>query len=130
MTSTEPSEGGGAPGHDRPGKLGYLEIPALDIERSAAFYETLFGWKIDRRDDTNTSFDDGTGELIGHMLTGRAITREPGFLPYIYVEDVQATITKAAQLGSDVVEPPHPEGGLTVATIRDPAGNVIGLWHG
>jgi hypothetical protein len=130
MTSNEQATGGGAPGHDRHGKLGYLEIPAVDIERSAAFYEALFRWHVDRRDASTAGFDDGTGELIGHIVTGRAVSREPGFLPYIYVEDVDATIAAAASFGSEVVESPRPEGGLTVATIRDPAGNVIGLWHG
>jgi uncharacterized protein len=31
--------------------------------------------------------------------------------------------------GGEVVRNPYPEGNLTVATFRDPAGNVIGLWH-
>jgi predicted enzyme related to lactoylglutathione lyase len=33
----------------RHGHLSYLEIPALDIEQSAAFYEAVFGWKVERR---------------------------------------------------------------------------------
>jgi predicted enzyme related to lactoylglutathione lyase len=28
------------------GKLCYLEIPALDVRKSAAFYERVFGWNI------------------------------------------------------------------------------------
>ena len=29
----------------------------------------------------------------------------------------------------EVVKAPYPEGDLWVATVRDPAGNVIGLWQ-
>jgi hypothetical protein len=28
-----------------------------------------------------------------------------------------------------LVDPPYPEGDLRVATFRDPAGNVIGVWQ-
>ena len=31
-----------------PGKISYIQIPALDVERSAVFYETVFGWNIRR----------------------------------------------------------------------------------
>ena len=31
--------------------------------------------------------------------------------------------------GGEIVTDPYPEGQLIVATFRDPAGNVIGLWH-
>ena len=31
------------------GKICYLEIPAMDVERSAAFYTAVFGWRTRRR---------------------------------------------------------------------------------
>ena len=31
--------------------------------------------------------------------------------------------------GGEIVKAPYPEGNLLVATVRDPAGNVIGLWQ-
>jgi len=42
----------------RTGKICYLEIPALDIQVSAAFYERVFGWNIRFRDTDRPSFDD------------------------------------------------------------------------
>ena len=30
--------------HSAHGKICYVQIPATDIERSAAFYEQVFGW--------------------------------------------------------------------------------------
>jgi predicted enzyme related to lactoylglutathione lyase len=36
----------------------------------------------------------------------------------------------AAEHGVQIVAPPYPEGHLWMAaTIRDPAGNVIGIWQ-
>ena len=55
-----------------PGKICYLEIPALDVERSVGFYETVFGWTIRRRNDGEVKFDDTVGEVSGTWVTGRA----------------------------------------------------------
>jgi uncharacterized protein len=113
----------------RHGKVSYLEIPAIDLERSAAFYEAVFGWNIERRDASNFAFSDGTGEIIGRWLSGRAISRQSGILPYVYVNDVDEALQAAAGLGGETVQEPYPEGNLRVARLRDPAGNVIGIWH-
>src|SRR5438552_10198127 len=40
------------------GKICYIEMPALDIQRSAAFYEKVFGWAIRTRGDGKIAFDD------------------------------------------------------------------------
>ena len=45
------------------GKICYVEIPALDIRRSADFYAKVFGWKIRKRGDGATAFDDTTGAV-------------------------------------------------------------------
>ena len=31
------------------GKICYVEIPATDVDRSAAFYERAFGWSLRKR---------------------------------------------------------------------------------
>jgi uncharacterized protein len=113
----------------RNGGLSYLEIPALDARRSAEFYEKVLGWMAEEADSDTPKFSDQTGHLIGRWVTGRAISREPGLLPYIYVEGIGEVVKRVATCGGEIVEGPYPEGNLQVATIRDPAGNVIGLWE-
>ena len=113
----------------RPGGLSYLEIPAIDVQRSAAFYRSIVGW-LPRGDDVDQSrFSDPGGHLIGKFVTGRAISRTPGLLPFIYVKPVRAVIEKIAVSGGEIVKAPYVEGTLLVALIRDPAGNIIGLWQ-
>lgn len=112
----------------RHGKVSYLEIPAVDLRQSAAFYEKVFGWNI-RGDSDNLHFDDAAGDIIGAWVTGRAISREPGVLPYIYVDGVDKTLERVAANGGEVVRAPFPEEHLWVATFRDPAGNVMGVWQ-
>ncbi len=85
------------------GKICYIEMPALDTRRSAAFYESVFGWKIRQRGDGSTAFDDTTGQVSGTWVTGRT-PAEPE-LP----------------IGHDTPE--------ITARFRDPGGNVIGLYQ-
>src|SRR2546425_8620771 len=44
------------------GKVCYVEIPAVDVRRSAEFYEKVFGWRIRQRGDGSIAFDDTVGE--------------------------------------------------------------------
>lgn len=113
----------------RHGHVSYLEIPALDIEQSAAFYETVFGWKVDRHDGGRASFEEPGGDMIGRWVTGRAASREPGLLPYIYVKGIDQVVQQLVARRGQVVKPPYPEGDLWVATFRDPAGNLLGIWQ-
>jgi predicted enzyme related to lactoylglutathione lyase len=113
----------------RHGHISYLEIPAVDINRSAAFYEAVFGWLVHRRDSGRISFDDRSGTLIGRWESGRAVSSEPGLLPFIYVDRIDEVVERIASQGGEVVKPTYPEGDLWVATFRDPAGNVMGVWQ-
>jgi predicted enzyme related to lactoylglutathione lyase len=47
------------------GKICYIEMPATEIARSADFYERVFGWKIRKRGDGRTAFDDTVGGVSG-----------------------------------------------------------------
>ncbi len=113
----------------RHGHVSYLEIPSVDVEQSAVFYEAVFGWSIRRRDSANCSFEDGSGSLIGRWVSGRAISREPSLVPYIYVDGIEKIVQRVASRGGQIVKPIYPEGELLVATFRDPSGNIIGIWQ-
>jgi predicted enzyme related to lactoylglutathione lyase len=113
----------------RNGGLTYLEIPAVDAEQSATFYEKVLGWNVDRSDRDQFKFMDPTGHLLGRWRTGRPASREPGLLPYIYLDRLAEAVSKVTAYGGEIVKPPYAEGNLLVATVRDPAGNIIGLWQ-
>ena len=112
----------------RIGGVSYLRIPGPDARIVAAFYECVFGWNL-RGDPERPSFDDATGHVIGHFMPDLAVAGEAGVRPYIYVEDVDDTLARVVAQGGDVSTPPYPEGDLWVATFRDPAGNVFGVWQ-
>jgi uncharacterized protein len=108
--------------------ISYLRIPANDPQQTAAFYETVFGWIVDRN-RPDPSFEDGTGHVIGHFMADLPVAGEAGVRPYIYVERIDDTLEKVSAQGGAVVTAPYPEGDLWVATFRDPAGNVVGVWQ-
>ena len=111
------------------GRLSYIQIPANNVQESARFYANVFGWQVRGGSDNHLSFTDATGDMIGAWVTDRAISREPGVLPYIYVHGIDAALERIKASGGQVVKPAYPEGDLWVATFRDPAGNVIGVWQ-
>ncbi|HJZ82594.1 MAG TPA: VOC family protein [Pyrinomonadaceae bacterium] len=111
------------------GRLSYIQIPAIDVDQSARFYEEVFGWQVRGGRTDHVSFTDATGDMIGAWITGLVTAQEPGVLPYIYVHGIDAILERITAHGGSVVKPPYPEGELRVATFRDPAGNVIGIWQ-
>ena len=111
------------------GKICYIEIPATDIGRSAEFYEKVFGWRIRKRGDGSTAFDDGVGEVSGTWVTGRPPAATPGLMIYIMVDSVAATIDAVVAAGGALVQPIGADAPEITARFRDPAGNVIGLYQ-
>jgi predicted enzyme related to lactoylglutathione lyase len=111
------------------GKICYIQIPATDIERSAEFYRLAFGWNIRTNDRGHRSFDDATGEVSGSWVEGRTPSSAPGLLIYIMVDSVAAAIDAAIAAGGELVQPIGGDAPEVTARVRDPGGNVIGLYQ-
>jgi len=109
--------------------VSYLHIPTGDPRLSASFYEEVFGWSIRDPDAHNPAFSDGSGHVIGHFVSDQSVAGDSGVRPYIYVDDVRATVEQIAANGGEVLEQPFAEGSLTVSLFTDPAGNVLGVWQ-
>jgi predicted enzyme related to lactoylglutathione lyase len=111
------------------GKICYIEIPATNIARSADFYRRAFGWQIRQRGDGSTAFNDSTGEVSGAWVLGRSPASEPGLLIYVMVDSVAATLDAIVANGGEIVQPIGVDAPEITARLRDPAGNVIGLYQ-
>jgi predicted enzyme related to lactoylglutathione lyase len=109
----------GTPAH---GQVSYLQIPATDLMRSAAFYEKVFGWRIER---PYPSFE--APGLIGQWVTDRPAAPDAGLLAWIQVADIDDTLDVVRASGGEVRQLPEPDGPRWLATIRDPGGNVLGI---
>jgi predicted enzyme related to lactoylglutathione lyase len=112
------------------GKICYLELPAADVDESAAFYESVFGWSTRQRGDGALAFDDAIGEVSGTWVTGRPPAAEPGLVVYVMVDDIDAAVARIEERGGEIVTPPTQLGQQDAyATFRDPAGNVLGVYQ-
>lgn len=111
------------------GKICYVEIPADDVEASAAFYEAVFGWRLRKRGDGATAFDDTLGEVSGTWVTGRPPAPDPGLLLYVMVDDAEAAVEAIVAHGGELVRPIGGDAPEITARFRDPGGNVIGIYQ-
>ena len=111
------------------GKICYIELPAIDAAKSAAFYKSIFGWNI-REDNAGTpSFDDSTGQVSGLFDLNKKAADDPGFILSIMVDDIRETVERISAYGCEIVRPLgfHPT--EKVAHFRDPGGNLLGLYE-
>ena len=113
----------------RTGKICYIEIPAKDIQESAAFYGRAFGWQARRRGDGSTAFDDTVNEVSGTWVLGRPVAAEPGLMVYIMVASAARAVEAIRSAGGEIVHHVDPNAREVVATFRDPAGNLIGIYQ-
>lgn len=111
------------------GKICYIEIPAIDIDKSAAFYRDSFDWNVRARGDGITAFDDGVGQVSGVWVTGRPLHDGTGLFIYIMVENIEASVDALIANGGEIVEPIDRSTPNVVAKFRDPAGNIFGLFE-
>jgi hypothetical protein len=121
----------------RQGDFVWFELLTTDAEASKRFYTELFGWST-FGDEPGAKFPyvhiRANGAEVGGMLpmTGpewRGVP--PHWLTYVWVDDVDATAQKVAELGGKIIAPPRdvPNVGR-FAVIQDTLGAVLALYHG
>lgn len=111
------------------GKICYIEIPAVDVAKSARFYTRVFGWKTRTRGDGATAFDDATGYVSGAWVKKRPASKKVGALVYIAVDDVAKSVKVVVKNGGRIVQPIGVDAPEITARFLDPAGNVFGLYQ-
>jgi predicted enzyme related to lactoylglutathione lyase len=110
------------------GKICYVDFPATDIERSADFYQKVFGWHVRTRGDGSVAFDDGVGEVSGTWTIGRA-PAAPGAIIYVMVDNAVATCETIVANGGEIVQSIGADAPEITALFRDPGGNIVGLYQ-
>src|SRR5215813_1876371 len=93
------------------------------------FTRAVFGWSVRQRGDGSLAFDDGVGEVSGTWILGRPPSSQSGLLLYIMVDSVAATLDAVIANGGEVIQPIGADAPELTAWVRDPAGNVIGLYQ-
>lgn len=108
----------------------HVDFSAQD-DTLAGFYSGIFGWKLTPYGEGYTLWQNGEEQLGGGFtLPQGGQPFAPGALPYIHVEDIDATLEKIAAAGGSTIMPKMDigNGHGFCAIFLDPQGNKTGLW--
>jgi predicted enzyme related to lactoylglutathione lyase len=114
-----------------PGRVGWHELLAADVEKAWTFYGELFGWQ-DAHAETPAAgmyrlFSAG-GETIGGMCTKPATAPGSFWLYYFNIGDIDAAMKRVkAGGGRIVVGPMEVPGGRWIVQCVDPQGAIFAL---
>ena len=104
----------------------HFEIIGKDGKKLQNFYSRLFGWKIDANNPMNYGLVEPSGNGIGGGVG--AGMGDGHVTVYVEVDDLQAYLKKAEELGGKTTMPPMAvPGGPEVAMFTDPEGHLMGL---
>lgn len=120
------------------GEFCWTEIATNNLERCKTFYSEIFGWKIEKSQDSENQmeyleFSPQAGINCGGMYEinedmGEGKSPPPHFMNYIAVDDVDASASKAFDLGGTIVHPPTdiPNVGR-FCVVKDPTGATFSI---
>ncbi|MBI5368382.1 MAG: VOC family protein [Planctomycetes bacterium] len=117
------------------GSISWTDLTVPDARGVAAFYERVAGWKVTPFD--MGGYDDycmdlpGNGRTVAGICHARGTNAKlpAGWLIYITVADLAASLKACKRLGGKVLVRTRALGDGRVAVIRDPAGAVAALYQ-
>jgi predicted enzyme related to lactoylglutathione lyase len=111
----------------------YFEIPVVDMDRAISFYQSLLSIELERGTihDYEMAFfpfeHNGVG-ISGALAKGDVYRPSiDGVFLYLQIDDIDALIGKAVNLGSEVLLEKTEAESCFVAEIKDSEGNRICL---
>lgn len=120
-----------------PNSIVHFEIPADDVPRAKAFYESVFGWKIKQFPMPAggpeywgvTTRKDGEDGINGGLMK-RNMPGQP-FANYVAVKSIDDFLGKIQASGGSVVMPRQEiaPGMGSIAVFKDTEGNMMGLYQ-
>ncbi len=115
------------------GEICWNELATNDPDVCKSFYTELFGWKYKESDSTEMQYTEMThdgGKPFGGMYktTPEMEGVPPHWMSYVAVDDIDASLTKAIELGGNVIVPATdiPDTGR-FGVITDPTGAAIAM---
>ena len=107
-------------------RLDYVELPALDVGATKAFYEQAFGWSMTEFAPTYAATTSGDTDI---GLDGDPSDRPAAPLAVIQVKDVETALVAVESAGGTIIKPIYPFPGGRRFHFRDPSGNELAAWQ-
>ena len=113
------------------GAPAWFELHTRDYDKSVAFYRDVFGWDAHTVGDTDefryTTLGEGEAALAGIMDWPDDLPQGAAWSIYFAVDDVDATLAKAEELGGTIEQPAEDTPYGRLATVLDPTGTRFRL---
>ncbi len=114
----------------KPGQFGWNELDTSNVAAAKKFYAGMLGWKTQPfgKGGDYTLFKKGR-DMVGGLMKCPKHGKPAQWVPYVVVDNVDATAKKAAKLKAKIMMPPFdmPDVGR-IAVLLDPQGAVIGIF--
>jgi predicted enzyme related to lactoylglutathione lyase len=116
-----------------PGEPIWVDLATPDIDKSIAFYGSLFGWTCDREraeDFGGYSNFSKDGKLVAGIMPLLGEGMPPVWSCYVATDDAEKTVAKVTEAGGTVVAPPMAVAELgTMAVFSATDGSYFGIWQ-
>ncbi len=122
-----------------PSRIVHFEIPVDDVARAQDFYSAAFGWTLNSMGEgytlvMTTPSDSTTGRPVDPgAINGGMLKRQVPITSIVItagVDDINEALAAVEAAGGTVVRGAEPVGEAGIAAyIKDPEGNVIGLFQ-
>ena len=105
----------------------HVEIRSADPDATRAFFGELIGWAyadgaLPGYTFVDTGVEGALPTAIGPLQGGA-----DSVLFFVGVQDVEATLTRAEQLGGTTIQPAQTVPGVTFGVLADAQGHLVGV---
>jgi predicted enzyme related to lactoylglutathione lyase len=119
---------------DTTGKIGWIDMTVDNAAELRDFYAAVVGWnfeEVSMGDYSDYSMTTPDGEAVSGICHARGSNAElpGGWLVYITVDDIEASVAACAANGGEVLVPVRGLAGGRFCVIRDPAGATAALYQ-
>jgi predicted enzyme related to lactoylglutathione lyase len=105
----------------------HSEIRSTDPDATREFFAELFGWTYSEGAFPGYTFVDTGVEGAVPTAIGPLQGGKDAVLFFVGVDDVEATLAKAEQLGGKTIQPAQQVPGVTFGVFADAQGHVVGV---
>lgn len=112
----------------------WADLQTTDPAAARSFYGKVLGWQFTEIPGPTPyavgSVEEGmTGGIAALPDRARQAGAPPHWQSYVAVDDVEATVAKAVELGGSIIAPVMTMETGSMAVLADPTGGVFALWR-
>lgn len=132
ISAWQPGQHVGAQLVNEPGTLCWNELNTFEPDKAKAFYPSVFGWSAEPMEGGPPNYTVWKlgGKTIGGMMPlddSSPAQARPQWLICIAVNDAEATVTQASELGAKITVPPTDIKPGRFSVLTDPQGAIFSI---